>query len=283
MDDRQTQIKAGAGLEDSRINKEFIDFLNKWSSPVILVIAIAALVWAGLGWMERKKIEKIDQAFGDLHAATAGGNPSPASLNALAEEYAGVKSVSELAQLTTADLYISAFVRGIQPGAQISPLTGGPLDESDALDEGQRQVYLDQADDLVQSVIASNTDVEGKEIFVLHALVRAAAIDECKRDFDGAKSSYERAIAVANSISMPALANYSQMRIDALGSYNAELTLPSREDLVMLPGEEIPELPEVSTETSEAQGADDAAAETESADEPAADEPASEDPETESP
>ena len=58
MDDRQTEIRAGAGLEDSRINKEFIDFLNKWSSPVIMVFAVAALVWAGLRWMEQKKLEK---------------------------------------------------------------------------------------------------------------------------------------------------------------------------------------------------------------------------------
>ncbi len=272
MDDRQTEIRAGAGLEDSRINKEFIDFLNKWSSPVILVIAIAALVWAGLGWMERKKIEKIDQAFGDLHAATVGGNPSPASLNALAEEYTGVKSVSQIAKLTTADLYISAFVRGVQPGAQISPLTGGPLDENDALDDGQRQVYLDQADDLVQDVITTNTDVVGKEIFVLHALVRAGAIDECKRDFDAARASYERAMAVANSISMPALANYAQMRIDALGSYDADLTLPSREDLVSLPGEEVEELPQATEEADaesdveSSEDEDDADAETTSED-----------------
>lgn len=282
MDDRQTEIRAGAGLEDSRINKEFIDFLNKWSSPVILVIAIAALVWAGLGWMERKKIEKIDQAFGDLHAATVGGNPSPASLNALAEEYAGVKSVSQIAKLTTADLYISAFVRGVQPGAQISPVTGGPLDENDALDDGQRAVYLDQADDLVQDVITTNTDVVGKEIFVLHALVRAGAIDECKRDFDAAKASYERAMAVANSISMPALANYAQMRIDALGSYDADLTLPSREDLVALPGEEVEELPQSTDDTGAETDVESSEGEDPPADDAGAD-TTSEDPETESP
>ena len=127
MDDRQTEIRAGAGLEDSRINKEFIDFLNKWSSPVILVFAIAALAWAGLRWMEQKKVEKIDRAFGDLQAATMGGNPSPASLNVLAETYAGVRSVPVIAKLTTTDLYLTAYLRGVQPGSEISRLTGEPV------------------------------------------------------------------------------------------------------------------------------------------------------------
>ena len=80
MDDRQTQIRQGEGLSESRVNQDFIDFLNKWSSPVLLVLAVAALTWAGLQWMEKKKIEKVNNAFADLEAATAGNNPSPASL-----------------------------------------------------------------------------------------------------------------------------------------------------------------------------------------------------------
>ena len=55
MDERQTQIRQGAGLEESRINTEFLDFLNKWSSPVLIVIglsteqSIAKLFYGGIG------------------------------------------------------------------------------------------------------------------------------------------------------------------------------------------------------------------------------------------
>ncbi|MFK7758696.1 MAG: hypothetical protein AB8C13_01975 [Phycisphaerales bacterium] len=245
MDDRQTEIRSGAGLEDSRINKEFIDFLNKWSSPVILVFAIAALVWAGLRWMEQKKIEKIDLAFGSLQAATLGGNPSPASLNALAEEYKGVKSVSEIAKLTTADMYISAFLRGVEPGAQISTLTGEPVEESDKLDDQQREAYLRQAETLANEVVSMSSGDTGKALMTIQGFMRLGAIAECNRDFDRARSEYGRAIDLAEQISMPSVKGFAQMRLDAVDSLDSDLVLPSRADLVSLPGEEIPVLPEV--------------------------------------
>ena len=83
MDDRQTKIREGAGLEDSRINQEFVDFLNKWSSPVLIVLAVAALIWAGLTKLEQMKNEKIDNAFGEFQAAIEGGNPAPTSLTTM--------------------------------------------------------------------------------------------------------------------------------------------------------------------------------------------------------
>jgi len=245
MDDRQTEIRAGAGLEDSRINKEFIDFLNKWSSPVILVFAIAALAWAGLRWMEQKKVEKIDRAFGDLQAATVGGNPSPASLNVLAETYAGVRSVPVIAKLTTTDLYLTAYLRGVQPGSEISRLTGEPVNEGDKLDEGQRQMYLDQAGQLASEIITLTEGDEGKALLTIHGLIRAGAVAECKRDFDAAASNYERVISIAETIKMPAIGAFGQMRLDALGTFDQEMVLPNSSDLVALPGEEVFEIPAI--------------------------------------
>ena len=281
MDDRQTEIRAGAGLEDSRINKEVIDFLNKWSSPVILVFAIAALVWAGLRWMEQKKVEKIDRAFGDLQAATMGGNPSPASLNVLAETYAGVRSVPVIAKLTTTDLYLTAYLRGVQPGSEISRLTGEPVNEGDVLDENQRQLYLDQAGDLAKEVIALTEGDDGKALLTIHGLIRAGAVAECKRDFDAAASNYNRVITLADQIQMPALGAFGQMRLDALGTFDQEIVLPNSSDLVALPGEEvfeIPAIPETTPESApvtegDAEGADAEASEsgTEDSETPEAD------------
>jgi len=277
MDDRQTDIKAGAGLEDSRINKEFIDFLNKWSSPVIMVIAVAALVWAGLRWMEQKKIEKLDQAFGELQAATMGGNPSPATLNALAEEYAGIRAVPEIAKLTTTDLYLSAFLQGVQPGAQMDQFTGEPVNEADKLDDDQRQLYLDQAGSLALEVIALSESDDGKALLTMHGLIRAGAVAECKRDFEGAKGYYTRVISLSDTIQMPSLGAFGQMRIDALDTFNQDMTLPSKNDLVALPGEEIPELPElpVIPETEDAPAVD--------SDETTSDQPEADQPETDQP
>jgi len=245
MDDRQQDIKAGAGLEDSRINKEFIAFLNKWSSPVILVLAVAALVWAGLGKLEQMKLEKIDRAFADLQSATMGGNPSPASLNAIATDYAGIRSVSEIAKLTTTDLYIAAFIRGVQPGAQLDGLTGKPLNEADTLDDNQRQSFLNQAATLAQEVITTTEADDGKALLTMHGLIRAGAVAECKRDFDGAKAYYTRVIEIAERVQLPALAIFGQGRIDAVDSFDPDIALPHKDSLIALPGEEIPDLPEI--------------------------------------
>ena len=63
MDERQTQIRQGAGLEESRINTEFLDFLNKWSSPVLIVIGLIGLGWFGLNYLERSKQSRMNNAF----------------------------------------------------------------------------------------------------------------------------------------------------------------------------------------------------------------------------
>ncbi len=243
MDDRQTQIKEGAGLEESRINKEFIDFLNKWSSPVITVLAVAALVWAGLGYLERRKLERVDQAFAAFEAAVQGGNPSPASLTALATEYEGVRAIPDLAQLRTIDLYLGAYLRGVEPGVEIDPITGQALDESGTLDQDQRDRYLGQAKTIADEVIARVGDNKGKAMLAIHALIRRGAIAECERDLDKARSSYERAKSIAEGSHLDALALFAQTRIDTIGSLNPDLVLPSADDLVTLPGEELPEIP----------------------------------------
>lgn len=281
MDDRQTDIKAGAGLEDSRINKEFIAFLNKWSSPVILVLAVAALVWAGLGKLEQMKIDKVNKAFSDYQSATMGGNPSPASLNAIATDYAGIRSVSELAKLTTSELYLTAFIKGVQPGAQTDPLTG-EFNESDTLDDNQRQSYLDQAATLAQEVIALTEADEGKVLLTMQAHVRAGAIAECKRDFDAAKAHYTTVIELAEKAQLPALAVLGQAHIDAVDSFDPNLTLPNSDDLVALPGEELPDLPIIpeATEDSSEETTDDSAGNQadDSTAEPVADQPETDQP-----
>ena len=43
MEERQTQIREGAGLEESKLNVEFIDWLQRWSTPILLLVAGAAL------------------------------------------------------------------------------------------------------------------------------------------------------------------------------------------------------------------------------------------------
>lgn len=239
MDDRQSGIKEGAGLEDSRVNQEFIDFLNKWSSPVIMTLAVAALIWAGLQYLERQRIAKIDQAFSELASATQGGNPSPASLKTLAAEYKGIRAVPELALLTTTELYLNAFVVGFEPGAQINQATGLPENESDILDDNQRQVYLEQAGQLAQQVLDIAAGVEGKELIAMQAMSRLATVEEGKRNFDGAVSMYQRLEALANESFYPSIAAFAVQRVANIDVLKEITPLSSDDDLVELPGDDV--------------------------------------------
>jgi len=233
MDDRQTQIREGAGLEDSRVNQEFVDFIKKWSSPVLIVLACASLAWAGFQHLERKKTEKLNTAFAQLDETTQGGNPSPSSLKTVAEEYKGVGSVSAIALLATTDIYINAFVSGIDPSGETDTLTGQPA----MLDEAQRKVYLEEAGKTANEVLALTRDVPGKELLAMQAMSRLASINEGKRDFDGAKTMYERLAAAAASAQFPSIANMANTRIANLDSLKDLPALPSDADLVSLPGE----------------------------------------------
>lgn len=237
MDDRQSGIKEGAGLEDSRVNQEFLDFLNKWSTPVILVLAVAALVWAGLQKLERMKIARVDQAFSELAATTQGGNPSPSSLTTLAGEYEGVRSVSEMALLTATDLYLNAFVTGVEPGAERDG-SGAVVNESDILDKDGRQAYLDKAAQSAKKVLDLSNSVKGKELIAMQAMSRLAAIAEGNRDFDGAKATYEQLKSKAESSGFEVVANFASGRIDQLALLKDVKELPSQELIAPLPGEE---------------------------------------------
>ncbi len=242
MDDRQSGIKEGAGLEDSRVNQEFVDFLNKWSSPVLITLAVAALVWAGLQYRERQRIAKIDQAFRELASATQGGNPSPASLRTIAAEYAGVRAVPELALLTTTELYLNAFVVGVEPGAPIDPQTGLPVNEEDVLDEAQRKVYLEQAGQLAGEVLELVSSVEGKELIAMQAMSRLATVEEGRRNFDGAVSMYQKLEALAKESQYPSIAAFASSRIANVDVLKEIKPLPSKDQIVPLPGEETPSL-----------------------------------------
>src|SRR5262249_19526881 len=79
-EERQTQIREGAGLEESKLNVEFIDWLQKWSTPILLLIALTALGILGYKKWEKAKLDEVDRGFGELTAAADIPAPNPESL-----------------------------------------------------------------------------------------------------------------------------------------------------------------------------------------------------------
>jgi hypothetical protein len=233
MDDRQTKIREGAGLEDSRINQEFLDFLNKWSSPVLIVLAVAALIWAGLTKLEQMKNEKIDNAFGELEAAMSGGNPAPTSLTTIADASAGIESVSELARLRAIDIYLASYTLGLEPGAQLNPQTLDANPE-DVLNQERREQFRSLAELNAQRVLESSEGEAGKSVFAMQALSRLASIEESKGSFDAAKEYYERLASLAVEHQYPSLGVFAEARIAGLDLLGDIGTLPSANELPAL-------------------------------------------------
>ena len=136
MDKRQTKIVEGAGLDEGRVNQELVDFLNKWSSPVLFGLALIAGGWWYWNYRVDQKIAYRDSALVQLENASLSGNPNPVTLVALADEFGNIPGLAPRALLAAADVRLSAASRGVFPGATVEQ--DGTVGEDDLLTADDR-------------------------------------------------------------------------------------------------------------------------------------------------
>lgn len=245
MDQRQTQIREGAGLEESRLNVEFIDLLRKWSSPVLMVAAVLAFGYWGWQKYQEVKLNKLNTAFSQLEAASAGNDPSPDSLKGVATEYGTVRAVGTLARLQAADVYLRAVRLGVKVGAQPEADANGlpQIKADDLLTDEDRVRYLGDAEALYQQVV---TDTQAKPgmnaLHTIDACYGLAAIAESRGDMAQAKAQYEKVIAAAQKAGLEAQAVVAKSRIDGL---EALKTIPKVYNAAELPKPPAPPAPPV--------------------------------------
>jgi tetratricopeptide (TPR) repeat protein len=234
MDERQAQIRERAGLEESLLNVEFIQWLQKWGSWILMAAALAAaIVWARQKWEVTTKA-RMDRAFFEYEQARGrGGNPSPDALTAVATEYEGVGAVADLARLAAADAYLDAVRRGIKVGASVKSdptgRTSGELENpEDALSEQDRADYLNRAADLYEAVRLRCANNPDRVILTLNALYGLAAVDESRGDLDAARSRYQQIVSVAETAGFDLHARIATSRIERLDSLREVPSLPAR-------------------------------------------------------
>ncbi|MFK7883243.1 MAG: hypothetical protein AB8F26_03545 [Phycisphaerales bacterium] len=242
MDDRQTQIRSGAGLDESRLNQDFIDFITKWSTPVLWLLVLVGGAWWGMRFLKERRIERTNQAYSSLTEAMSGGSPSPATLRNIATEFDGVGSVPELALLRTADIYLRSAIAGVEPGSEIDPETGRPVSETDELDEARAKSYLSQSADISRQILDLVGTDEGKNVIAMQAWMRLAAAQEGLGSASEAKASYASAADLASLAGYPVLEQLAKSRAEAVDSIVLDLQLPSSSELLPLPGEEVSEI-----------------------------------------
>ncbi|MCA9288823.1 MAG: hypothetical protein KDA05_09580 [Phycisphaerales bacterium] len=239
MDERQQQIRAGAGLEESRLNTEFIDFIQKWGGPFLLLCAAIMGAWAASNWWNKQQAQRLDEAFGQYEAQLAGGNPSPEALKAVAAEYEGVASVALLARLDAAEVYMGSVRSGLKAGATLGP--DGTAAAEDLLTDDDRTRLLSQAEGLYRQCFDQASAARGRSLLAIRAAYGLAAVAECRAEFDAARGHYERIAELADTASLSNHAAFARSRLADLGDIQTMPRLWAAAELAQKP---IPEVPE---------------------------------------
>lgn len=234
MDERQAQIREGAGLEESRLNTDLIAFLQKWSTPFFLLIAAVIAIYWGYGRLQDARQAHIDAAFGELELASGSANPSPDALKRVAEDFADVRSVPLLAELAAGDTYLGA----VRAGMKVGVVGGGELNadgtlknEDDLLRADDRKAYLDEAQGLYEKVLSRAQSSKGMEIFEIDARYGLAATMEMRQDWSGAATQYEAIKTLATKAGLDPHPEIAAQRLASLDEIKVRPKLVSRGDL----------------------------------------------------
>ncbi|MBM4109120.1 MAG: hypothetical protein FJ255_09990 [Phycisphaerae bacterium] len=241
MDERQRQIREQAGLDESKVNEELIDFLRKWGTPILLIIALASVAYAANAHFKQRANDKMEEAFAELAAAAGSQTPSPESLRRLAEDYDGVRAVGVLARLTAADIHLATLRTGLKPGA--SPKPDGSHDAGDLVTPDERALYLTQARELYQKVVELSSGKPGRDTLHLNGLYGLAAVEECAGSFDRAREIYGMLAGVAERAGFAAHAGLARKRLGDLESLANAPALLSQSQLPALPTPPAPPVP----------------------------------------
>ncbi|MGH7244385.1 MAG: hypothetical protein ACREJD_13315 [Phycisphaerales bacterium] len=228
---KNIQIRERAGLEEARLNQDFIEFVTKWSTPLLLLIALGV----GGNYLYQqytiRRAARLELAFEQLAAAATVQNPSPDSLRQVAADFSGVASVGELARLKAADAYMRSIMRGVKPGADVNP-DGTSKNIGDEMTPEDRESFLNLAAEQYQTVADATKGVANKESLYIGALFGLASVAESRGDADGAKKFYEQIRSA--SAGVPGFADFEAIagkRIENLPRVLAVSKLPTKASL----------------------------------------------------
>jgi len=252
MDKRHEQIREGAGLEESRINQDFKDFLIKWGPRILIVAAIVLGGYSGLRYYRQAQADRIDAAFAEYNALVTSGIPSPEALIAVAEAHSSVRALPLIARLQAADLYMRAVISGLEPG--FDPTTdlneqGEVVDESMLLDEQARGDYLERAETLYRGVLDASRDNPDRRLHAIGAAFGLGAVAQSRGELDAAREMYELAESLAASGEYGPLAEVARSRLAGLDEPVTLPTVYEQSELPEPPGDVAPPAPDADGST----------------------------------
>ncbi|MFO0832969.1 MAG: hypothetical protein U0637_14150 [Phycisphaerales bacterium] len=247
MDERQQQIRERAGLEESRLNQDFIEFLNKWGTNILMCIAVVALGYWGYQKYQQRESDKVAAAYSALEAARSGDNPSPDTLISVADEWQGRGAVSLLARREAADIYLDCVARGIKPGAVVNQdgTLGSSDDEIKTSDD--RETLLQQAEANYQWILDHARADDDKAQHTMGALYGLASVAECRGQWDKAKEYYSQIVELTKRKGFANHQAIAQKRLDTLPELAKSEPVPAKIQVPPAIEQPKPELPALTT------------------------------------
>lgn len=225
MEQRQTQITEGAGLQESRLNQDFIDWLNKWGPRILTGVLILLLLWVGRRYLQDREVKARDAALFQYDQARVSGSPD--ALLGVARDQRRFVSVYSMATLDAANIHLQSARRGVA-------IEGDPENPEDLLTEAQRAEALAAAKSLFQDI---DNRTRGREPMVMHRISARwglAAVALTERDFDGARELLRSVADMAAAAHMAQLARTARERLERIDELEQMPPLYSQSEIASL-------------------------------------------------
>lgn len=233
-EDRHDQIRERAGLEESRLNEGFIEFLQKYSTSMLLAILVVVGVYAAYNKYSESKDREVSAAFEEYQAGLAGGTGNPVVLIELAEKFKNVRSVGLLARLSAADAYLAAVRQGNALGAALNP-DGTLQSNNDVLTTELRDRYLAAAKEQYQLVFDAASSNKEKIMLALPAGFGLASVAESMGNKSDAKTMYEKIASIAEQAQDAVHADIARKRAASLDTLDTMVLVMDRKDVPKKP------------------------------------------------
>lgn len=229
---QQTKLEVGAGLQEGRINEEFKDFLERWSLPVLAVIAVLVAIYSGSKYYDTWQDDRRDAAFVTLEEVR--GNigidglreGSPDALIKVADELEGRGAAALIARLDAADIYLGAVRRGIAPGTNLEDFS------NDAYVEGERaETMLATAEAQYRRVADRTRRNDDRMPMFIRAMMGLASVEMTKGDADAARQILDDLAQRADAAGFGAYAEFARQRLENVEQWSEPIALLSTRDI----------------------------------------------------
>ncbi|MEM1166688.1 MAG: hypothetical protein AAGI30_10410 [Planctomycetota bacterium] len=198
----------GAGLQESRLNTEFIDFLKKYGGFAIYAVAAVVVAYAAWGYIQDQRLARLDSAFADLDGAT----DSPAVLRQVAADQLGHGAVGELAMLQLGESLLNEARVGIVGAVGLTN-----VQPEDYLEADERTEKVQEALELFQDVRATVGANSAQTALQLRAIWGVASAQLSLQQFDEAEETLTRFVDLASQGEIEPWAELGELRLESLG------------------------------------------------------------------